>query len=237
VITGRPYLNHGLPLHFAEFDAPALRWLAARLPNGMETISDDALERLSGSQLRASYRLLVFEGHEEYASDHVYRALARYRDLGGHIIFLSSNNIFWRIVGRGQSFRRTAEWRDLRRPEAALVGAQYRASNSERLLAPFRVEGVETLPWLFAGCDLHDGDRFGDYGVEIDAMTAASPPGTLVAATMPGIYGPGINAQMTYYEQRSGAEVFDAGVLDFGGSLETVPAASCITANLIAHMR
>ena len=237
VTTGRPYLHRGVPLHFAEFDAPALRWLAARLPKGSEMLSDGALERLSGSQLRASYRLLVFEGHEEYVSDHVYHALARYRDLGGHIIFLSANNIFWRIVRRGQSFRRTAQWRDVVRPEAALVGAQYRASNSERLLAPFHVEGVKTLPWLFAGCGLDDGDRFGDYGVEVDSMTVASPPGTRVAATIPGIYGRGINAQMTYYERPSGAEVFDAGALDFGGSLETVSAASCMTANLIAHLR
>jgi hypothetical protein len=42
---------------------------------------------------------------------------------------------------------------------------------------------------------------------------------------------------MTYYERPSGAEVFDAGALDFGGSLETVSAASCMTANLIAHLR
>ena len=53
--------------------------------------------------------------------------------------------------------------------------------------------------------------------------TAASPPGTLVVAEIPNLFGPGLTAQMTYYETPAGAKVFAAGALDFGGSAATWP--------------
>ena len=37
-------------------------------------------------------------------------------------------------------------------------------------------------------------------------------------AQIPDLFGPGITAQMTYYETVGGAKVFAAGALDFGGS-------------------
>ena len=36
-------------------------------------------------------------------------------------------------------------------------------------------------------------------------------------ATIPNLFGPGRTAEMTYYEHASGARVFSAGALDFGG--------------------
>jgi len=52
----------------------------------------------------------------------------------------------------------------------------------------------------------------------IDATTPESPPGTIVVAQIPDLLGPGITAQMSYYETPEGAKVFAAGTLDFGGS-------------------
>ena len=37
-------------------------------------------------------------------------------------------------------------------------------------------------------------------------------------AQIPDLFGPGITAQMSYYETVGGAKVFAAGTLDFGGS-------------------
>jgi len=39
-----------------------------------------------------------------------------------------------------------------------------------------------------------------------------------VLAHIPGIFGPGKSAEMTYYTTPAGAKVFSAGVMNFGGS-------------------
>jgi N,N-dimethylformamidase beta subunit-like, C-terminal len=83
---------------------------------------------------------------------------------------------------------------------------------------PYTVVGAARAAWLFAGTGLRDGSRFGGFGIEIDARTEDSPPGTRVLARIPAIFGPGKSAEMTYYETRGGAKVFAAGVLNFGGA-------------------
>jgi hypothetical protein len=44
-----------------------------------------------------------------------------------------------------------------------------------------------------------------------------------VLGEIPNLYGPGLTAQMTYSEPETGARVFSAGVLDFGGSAPLWP--------------
>jgi hypothetical protein len=114
-------------------------------------------------------------------------------------------------------FGRT-RWRDLGRPEAALIGAQY-AGWDERLFAnrAYDVASVSAAPWFFAGTGLHYGSRFGLYGIEVDQRTPASPRDTRVLCRIPDIFGGGVSAEMTYY-RRGRAQVFDAGVMNFGAS-------------------
>ena len=40
-------------------------------------------------------------------------------------MFLSANNFFWRVTRHGDFLTRKAQWRDLGRPESALIGVQY----------------------------------------------------------------------------------------------------------------
>jgi hypothetical protein len=84
------------------------------------------------------------------------------------------------------------------------------------------VQSSAAAPWLWDGTGLGDGSTFGQYvggyGIEIDATAPQSPPGTLVLAQIPDLLGPGLTAQMSYYETPAGAKVFAAGTLDFGGS-------------------
>ena len=54
-------------------------------------------------------------------------------------------------------------------------------------------------------------------------------------AEIPDLLGPGVTAQMTYYETPRGAKVFDAGALDFVGSVLTYPA-NHIVFNLWKHL-
>jgi hypothetical protein len=113
------------------------------------------------------------------------------------------------------------------RPEAELLGVQYRANDDGRIQKPFTVRAAATAPWFFAGTGLADGSTFGEtlggYGIEIDQTTPQTPPGTIVLAEVPDLYGPGLTAQMTYYETAAGAKVFAGGTLDFGGSATLWP--------------
>jgi N,N-dimethylformamidase beta subunit-like, C-terminal len=95
------------------------------------------------------------------------------------------------------------------------------------------------VPWLWNGLGLDDGSLIGQvvsgYGIEIDATTAASPPGTIVLAEIPDLLGPGKTAQMTYYETPAGAKVFGAGALDFVPSALTYPV-NHVLLNLWRHL-
>jgi hypothetical protein len=95
------------------------------------------------------------------------------------------------------------------------------------------------VPWLYQGTGLADGATFGDnvggYGIEIDATNRHTPPGTVVVAVILNIFGQGVNAEMTYYETPAGARVFNAGALDFTGSILFEPMRTMLE-NLWTHM-
>jgi len=111
---------------------------------------------------------------------------------------------------------------DIGRPEASLIGVQYRANDDGQRQGFFTVQGVANAPWLWDATGLAEGSTFGQfvggYGIEIDSTAPSSPPGTIVLAQIPDLFGAGISAQMSYYETPAGAKVFAAGALDFGGS-------------------
>jgi hypothetical protein len=92
---------------------------------------------------------------------------------------------------------------------------------------------------LWAGTDLVEGSTFGQavggYGIEIDHTARESPPSTIVLAEIPDLFGPGLTAQMSYYETPAGAKVFAAGALDFGGSALTTPVSTMLE-NLWARL-
>ena len=126
-------------------------------------------------------------------------------------------------------------WRNLRRPEAALVGVQYAGSNHGELQLPYTVVGTDAAPWAFGGTGLANGSTFGRYGIEIDARAPSAPAGTTVLARVPDILGSGRSAEMTYYETPVGAKVFAAGTLDFPASLDN-PVVSKLVENLWTHL-
>jgi len=227
VTLTRPFANLGVPPRINRYEIPYLVWMA-RAKLTADVLSEQDLDEIgSGRDLAALYDLIVFPGHTEYVTTHEYDVVEQYRDAGGNLIFLSANNFFRRVVERNGILTRTRPWRDLGRPEAALLGAQYRANDEGQHQAPFVVRDTTATPWLWKGLGLDPGSLFGQvvggYGIEIDATTPASPPGTVVLAEIPDVLGPGLTAQMTYYETASGAKVFDAGALDFVGSALTFP--------------
>ena len=188
----RPFIDGGVPPHYNGYDRGFIRWLFVNHKHP-DFVADDDLDRIAaGPKLARAYDLIVFSGHEEYVTGHEYDVIQRYRDLGGNLAFLSANNIFYKVVKQGDRMNGRWRWRDLGRPEAAVVGAQYVDWNHDEYPnRPFTVTGVRRAPWLFAGTGFSNGDTFGVYGIEVDARTADSPPGTRVLADIPGIFGPG----------------------------------------------
>ena len=222
VNLSRTYIARGVPPRFYRYDLPFLHWLywSGKIA---DFISDSDIDTIgTGDDLARAYDLIVFEGHEEYVTSHEYDLVERYRDLGGNLMFLSANNFFWKVGKTGQVLRKVAKWRDAGRPEARLIGVQYRANDDGQKQGLFAVQSTTAAPWLWDATGLTDGATFGQfvggYGIEIDATTPQSPPGTTVLAEIPDLFGAGITAQMTYYETPAGAKVFAAGTLDFGGS-------------------
>lgn len=215
----RPFVDGGVPPHYLHYDRGFIRWLTLHHYEP-DFLSDDDFDRLgSAATLARDYRLVVFSGHEEYTTSHEYDLAEGYRNRGGHLAFLSANDFFYKVVKHGNTMDGRWRWRDLGRPEAALVGAQYVGWNEDRYAnRPFHITGVHKAPWLFAGTGLHNGSSFGTYGIEVDSRTPASPRGTVVLANIPQIFGPGKTAEMTYYTTSAGAKVFSAGVMNFGGS-------------------
>ena len=212
----RPFLNRGVPPRFRVYDLPFLRWLHAT-GKEVDFYAEDNLEQFaSGSALREAYDLIVFPGHSEYETAHAYTVIEAFRNLGGNLAFLSSNSFFWKVNKRGSRLDRVALWRDRNRPEAGLIGTQYLANDDGSIQDGFEVVGADIAPWAFEGTGLTNGSVFGQHGIEIDHTTAESPPGTIVLARIPDLFGPGRTAEMTYYETSAGARVFSAGVLAFG---------------------
>jgi hypothetical protein len=228
----RPQPNRGVPYRFRSYDLAFQHWLAQQVKR-VDLYADEDLERFPSAQsLRQYYDLLVFPGHTEYVTKRVYDLTQVFRDLGGNLMFLSANNFFRKVERQGHSLRLVDEWRDLGRPEAALLGNQYLASDRGQRRAPFTVIGAESAPWAFAGTGLGNGSTFGKYGIEIDARTSVSPANTIVLAQIPDLFGPGRTAEMTYYEHSSGARVFSAGVLDFGGQALLWPETAQMLTNI-----
>jgi len=235
VDLARPFLDFGVPYRFRDWDLDFIAWLN-RTGKQVDFLSDDDLAAFSsGDQLAAAYDLVVFPGHAEYVTEHAYDVVQRFRDLGGNLMFLAANNFFWKVRRDGQLLTKVRLWRKLGRPEAALVGVQYAASDYGARQGGYVVQAAATAPWAFAETGLSDGDRFGQYGIEIDARAASSPAGIQLLASIPDLMGPGRSAEMTYYETPRGAKVFAAGTLNFTASIGE-PAVSQLVENVWSRL-
>jgi len=232
VDTTRPHPNRGIPYRYRSYDLQFQHWLTQTYKS-VDTYGDEDIEAFaSPDALRAAYDLIVFPGHTEYVTGRLYNLIGGYRDLGGNLLFLSANNFFRRIDRSGVRLKLIDEWRDLGRPEEELLGVHYIASDRGQRHAPFTVVGADVAPWAFADTGLYNGAQFGMYGIEIDARGPLSPPNVQVLATIPDLFGAGRSAEMTYYEHSSGAKVFSAGALNFGGQIMLWPATQQLLANV-----
>jgi len=231
-VKGKP-TPAGLPKQFQVLDCGFLRWYW-KSGYRADFFSDDDLESIKSVKQLLRYKLIVFGGHEEYVTSHVYRLITQYRDAGRNIAFLSANNFFYKVDVHGDTMTGRTRWRDLGKPEASLVGAQYVGWNESNWRnRPYHVVNREAAPWLFKGTGLRNGATFGKYGIEIDEPNTVSPDDTEVLAEIPHEFGTKA-ADMTIYRMGK-ATVFDAGVFNFGASAHwgTI---SRMVSNLWSHL-
>ena len=237
VTLGRPFTGTGKPPHYRTNQRGFLRFLI-HTGKQADYLTDEDLERVAtGDDLAKLYDLVVFSGHEEYVTTHIYDVTERYRDLGGNLAFLSADNFFRRVELKGNRIWRASLFRDIERPEASLIGVQYSGNDRGGSSKPYTVLRPGATPWLFAGLQVAEGQPLSTarYGIEFDSLTEDSPPGTAIVAEVdPGLRGGAIRGQMSYYETDAGAKVYAAGTLSFGGSDN--PVAGVLFQNIWAHL-
>src|SRR5262249_10928052 len=135
------------------------------------------------------------EGHHEYVTAHEYDVVQRFRDLGGNLMFLSANNFYKRIDIHDGVMTRIGAWRDLGRPEAALIGVQFFHNDLGEHRGPWVVQPTaDRLPWLLRSAGLGVGERLATGGIEADDLAPSSPPGTTVIARIKDLFGDGRDA-------------------------------------------
>ena len=239
VRLNRPYRQRGTPPWFRRSDVPFLKFLrqTGRTP---DVLADDDLEAFpSGDELRRLYDLVVFPGHSEYVTEHTYDVVQRFRDLGGRLIFLTANNFFWKVEKNGQWMTRIKLWRNLGRPEAALIGAQYRANDNGTKQGVYNI--VDTA--VRRGSSKGRASSTGALSARWSAVTESRStrqhrsrhPGRGCWHRSRTSSAPGLTGEMTYYETEQGARVFCAGALDFSGSITFQPVWRMLD-NLWRHM-
>ena len=205
----RPFLRRGVPPFFYRYDQGFMHWLYWN-DKKVEFLSDTDVEALARRRPREGLRPDRLRGpHRVRDRRREYDAVERFRNLGGNLIFLSANNFFWRVTRADDVLTQVAMWRDIGRPEAALIGVQYLANDRGERQGDFvlRNNGDRlALGGHRPRARLVVGDAVGGYGIEIDHVTSDSPLGTTVVAEIPDLFGPGLTAEMTYYETTNGRE-------------------------------
>ena len=133
-------------------------------------------------------------------------------------MFLAANNFFWQVRRDGQAADEGGALAQAsagpRRRSSASSSSQATTAAGRRAYVVARVRRGRSR-----GPASGTGTTSAATGIEIDARSPESPPGTQVLASIPNLMGPGRTAEMTYYETPAGAKVFAAGTLNFAASI------------------
>jgi hypothetical protein len=187
VLLGRPFDQRGVPPNYKYYEQPFLRWLIAN-DKEVDYLAQSDVAAANGRKLAAAYNLLIFSGHHEYVTDREYDAVVGFRNRGGNLMFLSANNFFWRTVISHNHMTRVAKWRDVGRPEAALIGVQYIGNDDGTHRGAYHVRNTAAHPGS-TGTNLTKGSSFSNFGSKSTRRFRARP-GTHVLAELPNLLGP-----------------------------------------------
>jgi hypothetical protein len=258
----RPYHVTGVPANFdldASFAAWVERWAEE---TGHSVGYADSADLHHGVVDPTRHKALILPGHDEYWSQEMRQALDNAVDAGVSVAFLAANNVYWRIrleaSGDGRPYRtvtcyknrsdpgaaskseRTTQWRKLRRPEQAVLGAQY--VSTLKGTAPLVVDNAGH--WFWSGTGVRDGERIEEllWG-ECDQVTpwTPKPDGVEILAASPYVgQGQPRTQHTVLHRTAAGGWVFDGGTFHWAKGLSAPGIADSriqrATANLLERM-
>lgn len=255
-LTNIQTVQEGYPISSAGFDYNMVRWLE-RQGYDVKYVTNIDLHR-DANVLNGAYSFISF-GHDEYYSSAMWDHLITARNSGINLAFFSSNQIYWRIrfdagyygrangiitcykyvqdpVSSGDS--KTGLFRDLGKPEAALIGGQYVA-------APVTGDISVTNPshWLYSGSGATNTSMLrGLLGYEVNAIVSGISPANV--ESLAHTAGAGFESDISYYVAPSSAQVFATGSMAWAWGLDSYfsgglrqdyssPIAQKVTANVL----
>jgi len=253
----RPYANlklsHEQTEHTLNAEMNLFNWLSYN-DYKFDVISDDDLHK--DTSILSHYKVLILTPHPEYWTKEMYANLERHIEAGHDLMYLGGNGVYWKTTNNydqlecrkdssmhEQTGERGGKWRDLGKPESAVLGVQY-DNRGIGTYSPYQVQNASH--WVYNGTGVSNGQEFAypNYfniagsGHETDKMTSFSPTGTILLAKgmNPASAGSSANlggADMVYYESASGAKVFSAGSISFCSTLLNDDIVSSITKNVL----
>ncbi|HEY6794555.1 MAG TPA: N,N-dimethylformamidase beta subunit family domain-containing protein [Kineosporiaceae bacterium] len=230
VALARPLVDAGQH-QVAEYTVPLVQAVEAAGVD-VDYLTDTDVD--ASPSLLAGRAEVVVGSHAEYATTRLYDTLEAVRNAGTNLAFLGANQLYWHVLlvrgadGTPQGVRLyrvlaedparlatpddvTIRWRDapLGRPEALLIGAQYRGLGVAGPVLP--LDPPAWTGWT-GGTPL----RAAASG-EVDATTPTGPPAVQVLARGTTLRGRDwIDTTATYYAAPSGAGVVDSASIDTG---------------------
>ena len=209
VRLGRPFLNRGVPNNFRRYDLP---FLAAgwRGPDATSTcLAQSDLEASSAARARSRVRPDRLPRPPRVRDDARVRRRSRATATSA-----ATSRSSPRTTSSGRSsstatlMEKTKQWRDLGRPEAALLGVQYRGNDRGEARGSWVVRDAPAAS-LAVRRHRPPTRRRGSERTGASRSTRRRPPRLATSrciAEIPNLFGPGFTAQMTYYETRARRE-------------------------------
>lgn len=255
-------------------DMMIVDWLNA-IDIDVDIITDDDIHR-EGFKALSPYKVVITGSHPEYVTRHQLDSLEYFIESGGRLMYLGGNGFYtaaeipenhqdvvevrrpgqdnlWRVNHTEGLFSSSGLpsglWRNIGRPENALVGVGFITQGFDECTF-YRRSAASTNPrvsWIFEG--LESNELIGDFGIlqsgaagyEIDRHDTArgSPSHSIVVAsssghsplydlmvssildTLPqfGMSQDPIRADMVFFETNNGGAVFSVGSIAWAGSL------------------
>ncbi|WP_430906534.1 N,N-dimethylformamidase beta subunit family domain-containing protein [Maribacter sp. 2-571] len=198
----QPNSKSTYPISSAGWDYNMVRWLEKQ---GYDVGYITNIDTHQNNRAVVETSIFISHGHDEYWSFQMRENVRKRIGQGGNVAFFSGNTMYWQVrledselsgsplrtmvcykdrsLDPIKTGRCTVKFREhpLNNPEAKLMGVQH-------VLDPVDTDYVVTNEshWVFDGTSLEYGDKLvGLLGYEVDAISEASPPNTVVLCSSP----------------------------------------------------